>query len=372
MRPRRFFRSFHGLLFWSTVVLFGGASARSEPLRQAEVVPGYPERPWFVFSTDLSSDVDDAAAFGFLFEALQRGRGRLAACVTDSPVPAAAPAARAILDAWGFRSVPLGAYQGDSGDSRDGPYARDVADAFGQQGRTREDFESDVAVLRRVYARAPDHSIVFIAVGFLNSLEGLMRSAPDEVSPLDGLALFERKTALVVSVGANFTGNPRGETRWNWRHAHQAAEYVINHMTRPFYWLPANELDQIGFPQGHPRRGAPHAVTGPEGLGWDAATNPIQLAFELSRQRQPGLLADGLRRKAFDPAAVRFATDADGELFGFHHRGVWVEIREGRVQVDPAREGPFSILELRMPTAGNQARDYLDAILARLAPPLKL
>jgi hypothetical protein len=153
-----------------------------------------------------------------------------------------------------------------------------VADAFGQQGRTRQDFESDVAVLRRVYARAPDHSIVFVAVGFLNSLEG---------------------------------------------------------------------------------------------LGWDAATNPIQLALELSRQRQPGLLADGLRRKAFDPAAVRFATDADGELFGFHHRGLWVEIREGRVQVDPAREGPFSILELRMPTAGHQARDYLDAILARLAPPLK-
>jgi hypothetical protein len=40
MRPRLFFRSFHGLLFWSAVVLFGAASARSEPLRQAEIVPG--------------------------------------------------------------------------------------------------------------------------------------------------------------------------------------------------------------------------------------------------------------------------------------------------------------------------------------------
>jgi sialidase-1 len=346
----------------------GAAADATASGRDAELVPGYPNSPRFVFSTDLSGDVDDAAAFGFLFEAVRRGRGELAACVTDTPAPSAAPAARALLDWAGFKDVPLGAYQGDQGDPRDGPYAREVADAFGQQGRDRADYEDDVAVLRRVYAAAPDRSIVFIAAGFLNCLDGLMGSGPDSISPLTGRDLFEKKTALVVAVGANFAGNPEGETRWNWKHAPESAARVINQMTRPFYWLPANEMDHAGFPAGDPRAGAPHVVTGPEGLGWDASRNPVQLAFELTRKHHPGLLAEGLRRKAFDPAAVRFATDTDGELFDFYHRDVEVTMSGGRLRVDPERSGHFHILRLRMPSAGGVARDYLDAILARCDP----
>ncbi len=354
-------------LIFLSILLFASIAAAAEHPRA--VVPEYPDQPRFILSTDLSSDVDDAAAFGFLFEALQRGRGSLAACVTDSPVATAAPAARALLDAWGHESVPVGAYQGDSGDAREGSYARKVADAFGQKGKTRKQFPSDVEVLRRVYAAAPDRSIVLITIGFLNGVEGLMRSGPDEISPLDGKRLFEQKTAMVVSVGANFLGNPRGATRWNWKHAPAAAAFVLGNMTRPFYWLPANEIDQAGFPRDEVRHGDPDLVTGPETLGWDAAKNPIQLAFECAREVHPGLLADGLRRKAFDPAAVRFATDLDAKLFGFHHRDIHVSIHDGALQVDPDRSGVFSILRVALPTAENEGRDYLDAILGNLRPP---
>jgi hypothetical protein len=359
--------------FISYFVMLAFCGTQGVPSATAGSEPGeihFPRDAHLVLSTDLSGDVDDAAALGFLFEAAQRGRGRLAAVVTDSPAESAAPAARALLNAWGFSDVPVGAYQGEKGDSRDGPYARGVADSFGQAGRTRRDFPSDVEVLRQVYEAAPDRSIVFIAIGFLNSLEGLMRSpASDDADSLDGLALFERKTAYVVAVGANHLGNPDGETRWNWKHAPDAAAYVINHMPRPFFWLPANEVDQAGFPAEHPRFRAPHALTGPEGLGWEAGTNPIQLAFELTREHAPGLLAEGLRRKAFDPAAVRFATDLDTELLGFRHHGIHVEMTAGRLRLDLQRVGPFSILEWILPTTGGRSRDYLDAILARLQSP---
>ncbi len=320
----------------------------------------------FVLSTDLSSDVDDAAAVGFLLEAVQRGKGQLGACVTDGPTEYASPALRAMLDAWGMDEVPVGAYQGSEGDAKEGPYAKGVAEAFGQKGRTRKDFEDDVTVLRKVYASVEEHSIVFIAIGYLNCLDGLMRSKPDEVSPLSGAALFEQKTAYVVSVGQNYLGNSEGVPRWNWKHAHDAAAHVINHMTRPFFWLPANEIDQSGFPKSDPRAGAPDALTGPERLGWNALGNPIQRAFELARLNHPGLLADGLRRKAFDPLAVRFATERDGNLFGYYLRGVHLESREGRVFLDPKRQGQFHILKLKMPTANHEVRDYLDGILGNL------
>ncbi len=330
---------------------------------------GLPPQPWFVFSTDMSGDVDDAAAVGFLIEAVERGQGKLAACVSDSPTLYTAPALRAMLDAWSHTSVPVGAYQGGAGHPAEGPYTQAVAEAFGQAGKTRADFEDDVTVLRRAYAAAPDRSVVFIAVGFLTSLEGLLRSAGDSVSPLSGAALFERKTAHVVSLGDNFIGNDEGELRWNWKHAPEAAAYVINHMTRPFYWFPANEFDQRGFPKDHPRARWPATVTGPEGLGWKAAENPIQLAFERTRDGHPGLLEDGLRRKAFDPAATRFATDFDTRLAGFYHRRVHLEIQDGRCRLDPERKGWFTVLKLALPAPDHIARDYLDHILARLRQP---
>lgn len=332
---------------------------------------GLPAEPWFVFSTDMSGDVDDAAAMGFLIEAVARGQGKLVACVSDSPTNHTAPAARAMLDAWGHDDVPVGAYQGNAGHPAEGPYTQAVAEAFGQAGKTRADFERDVSVLRRVYAAAPERSVVFIAVGFLNSLEGLMRSAGDAVSPLSGADLFEQKTAFVVSVGADFIGNDTGEFRWNWKHAPAAAAYVINHMTRPFYWFPANEIGQRNFPKDHPRARWPAAVTGPEGLGWKAAENPIQLAFERTREDHPGLLEDGLRRKAFDPVATRFATDFDTKLVGFHHRRVHLEIQGERYVLDPKRAGWFSVLKLALPAPDHVARDYLDGILAGLRPPGK-
>ncbi len=330
---------------------------------------GLPPRPWFVFSTDMSGDVDDAAAMGFLIEAVERGQGKLAACVSDSPTLYTAPAARAMLDAWGHTDVPVGAYQGSEGHPGEGPYTQAVAEAFGQAGKTRADFEDDVSVLRRVYAAAPDRSVVFIAVGFLNSLEGLMRSAGDAVSPLSGAELFERKTAYVVSVGADFIGNDTGEFRWNWQHAPASAAYVINRMTRPFYWLPPNEISPRGFPKDHPRARWPSTVTGPEALGWKAAENPIQLAFERTRDGHPGLLEDGLRRKAFDPAATRFATDFDTKLAGFYHRRVHLEIDGERYRLDPERKGWFSVLKLALPAPDHVARDYLDRILANLRQP---
>jgi len=359
-------RRFAVFLLFLSIPFSSCVTAEEDP---RAVIPEYPAHPQFVLSTDLSGDVDDAAAFGFLFEALQRDRGTLVACVTDTPATAAAPAARALLDTWNLNSVPVGAYRGEIGDDRNGPYARSVADTFGQQGKTRANFPSDVEVLRRVYAAAPDRSIVFVAVGFLNSLEGLLRSEADATSPLNGANLFEQKTAFVVSVGANFVGNSDGTTRWNWKHAPEAAAFVLATMTRPFYWLPANEIDQAGFPQDHPRVSDPDLLTGPESLGWDPRTNPIQLAFERTSEHHPGLLAEGLRRKAFDPAAVRFATDADGHLFDFHHRGIRVDLIERRLRWDPSQEGPFHILSLRFPTRDNKGRDYLDTLLSRLKPP---
>ncbi|MDF1751729.1 MAG: nucleoside hydrolase [Verrucomicrobiales bacterium] len=335
----------------------------------ANLVAAEPDEARWVLSTDMATDVDDTAAIGMLIEAAKRGRGTIAACVSDAPTRHGAPALRAFLDAWGYETVPVGAYQGYAGNPAEHAYPARVAHQFGQASLTRSDFPDSVSVLRRAYAESPDHSVTFIAIGFLTTLDELLQSPADEISPMTGRQLFEQKTRMVVSVGANFTGNRDGSLRWNWKHAPEVTARVINTMSRPFYWLPANEIDQSGFPKDHPRRGAPPTVTGPEGFGWDSEENPIQLAFEVCRSEEPEALTNGLRRKAFDPAAVRFATDFDLELFDFYHRNIHLSIEDGSIQIDPERSGVFSILRIRLPSRNGTPGNYLDNILRHLPAP---
>lgn len=327
------------------------------------------ESPRWIVSTDLATDVDDAAALGFLFEAADRGKGEIVACVSDAPTPHGAPALRAFLNVWGFDAVPVGAYQGEQGNPTEHGYPGAVAREFGQQGLTRKDFPDAVTVLRRALAESPDQSVVFIAIGFLTALDELLQSQSDEISPLTGRELFAQKTRLTVAVGANFVGNEAGQLRWNWKHAPEATASVLNSMTRPFYWLPANEIDQASFPRAHSRRGNPPTVTGPEGFGWERGNHPIQLAFEVCQAEEPGALTAGLHRKAFDPAAVRFATDLDETLFQYHHRDVHLSVEGGAIRVDTSRRGVFSILNLALPSENGESGNYLDEILRRLPEP---
>ncbi|MEC5128745.1 hypothetical protein VSU19_18430 [Verrucomicrobiales bacterium BCK34] len=317
----------------------------------------------------MATDVDDAAAMGMLVEAAKRGKGTIAACVSDAPTPHGAPALRAFLDAWNYQNVPVGAYRGNAGNPTEHSYPARVADQFGQASRTRSDFPDSIKVLRRAYADSPDQSVVFIAIGFLTALDEFLRSPADEISPMTGQQLFDKKTRMTVSVGANFLGNDEGALRWNWKHAPEVTARVIQSMNRPFYWLPANEIDQSGFPKNHPRRGLPPTVTGPEGFEWDNMKNPIQLAFEVCQAEEPAALTNGLRRKAFDPAAVRFATDFDTDLFDFYHRDIHLSMEDGLVSVDPTRRGPFSILQMKLSSQTGASGEYLDGILRLLPEP---
>jgi len=328
-----------------------------------------PAEARWILSTDMATDVDDAAAMGILIEAAKRGKGTIAACVSDAPTPHGAPALRAFLDTWGYGTVPVGAYQGKAGNPTEHAYPGRVAHHFGQASRTRRDFPDAVSVLRRACADSPDQSVVFIAIGFLTALDEFLRSPADEISPMTGQQLFDQKTRMTVSVGANFIGNDEGSLRWNWKHAPEVTARVIQSMNRPFYWLPANEIDQSAFPKNHPRRGLPPTVTGPEGFGWDSRENPIQLAFEVCQAEDPAALSNGLRRKAFDPAAVRFATDFDTDLFDFYHRDIHLLIENGSIHVDPARRGVFSILQMKLSSQAGTSGEYLDDILRHLPEP---
>ena len=65
--------------------------------------------------------------------------------------------------------------------------------------------------LEAVDAAEPDASVTILTVGFLTNLEALLDSGPDELSPLTGLELVERKVALYVLMGGRFPAMEPGD-----------------------------------------------------------------------------------------------------------------------------------------------------------------
>jgi inosine-uridine nucleoside N-ribohydrolase len=191
-----------------------------------------------VFDTDMALDVDDVGALALLHALADAGEARLLAIgVSESARHEngvwAAAAADAIDTYFGRPDIPIGAYQGPHQQTADtGRYAEKVARAFPhdlQSGAAAPDAHK---LYRRVLAGAPDGGVTMVSVGFLTNLDLLLRSGPDELSPLDGAALVRRKVARWVCMGGRFpTSGEQGE--FNLATYPEATAYVLAHWPTP-------------------------------------------------------------------------------------------------------------------------------------------
>ena len=57
---------------------------------------------------------------------------------------------------------------------------------------------------RKILAAQPDRSVVISSVGLLTNLEDLMKTGPDEFSPLDGKALLAKKVRLIGMMAGEY------------------------------------------------------------------------------------------------------------------------------------------------------------------------
>ncbi|MBW3629495.1 MAG: hypothetical protein KY464_09375, partial [Gemmatimonadetes bacterium] len=70
--------------------------------------------------------------------------------------------------------------------------------------RSNDDAPDAVTVYRRARAAQPDGSVVVVTVGDLTNLSDLLRSAPDQYSPLHGVDLVARKVRHYVAMGSRY------------------------------------------------------------------------------------------------------------------------------------------------------------------------
>lgn len=178
-----------------------------------------------IFDTDMESDVDDVAALAMLHGFANRGEAEILAAISSSLNPWSAPTIDVINTYFGRPDIPIGNVK-TFGVYRNSKYAKIISEKYPQNIGLGENAPNAVDVYRKILTEQPDKSVVIVTVGYVSNLYDLLHSQPDEVSPLSGTELVEKKVKHYVCMGGRY---PLQEDpgRWgNFKPDPRAIQYV--------------------------------------------------------------------------------------------------------------------------------------------------
>jgi inosine-uridine nucleoside N-ribohydrolase len=156
-----------------------------------------------IIDTDLFSDVDDAGALAVAHRLADTGAAEVAAIGINTPSKWGHEAAQIISSYYGRPHTPVGALLPLDESVFERDYARHLCESFSKYS-SGEAPRPAVDVFREALAQSPDCSTTLVSIGFFPNLVALVRSAPDEISPLSGAELLRRKLSDTVVMGGQF------------------------------------------------------------------------------------------------------------------------------------------------------------------------
>lgn len=163
-------------------------------------------KPNIIFDTDMGNDVDDALAQVLLHSFAQTGNAEICA-VSVNKGNRLAPAFTDLINRFcGRDDIEIG-WCANGPTPEEGRFLRPVlkaGDGLLPYDPDQKEWPDAVTVLRRRLAGIPDGSGVYVSIGFLTALAELLKSGPDEVSPLSGIELVSRKLRFVSLMAGNF------------------------------------------------------------------------------------------------------------------------------------------------------------------------
>ncbi len=169
-----------------------------------------------IIDTDFASDSDDVIAV------------RLAMCLQDaemldirgialSTTYSRSPlAVHSLCYQDGYGSIPVAMDTSGNGVQVHTEYV----DVMSEMARSRSDYDQPVQMYRRILSES-DTKVNIITLGFLQNIQVLMNSKPDQYSPLTGRELISEKVDTLYITGGNSTGKPSFNFYWT-------GEKVIN------------------------------------------------------------------------------------------------------------------------------------------------
>ncbi len=250
-----------------------------------------------ILDTDMDSDVDDVQALAMLHAYEQAGLIDLIGVVVTSNDSSSFACADAINTFYGKPDIPIGFLKEQDDLSHFSKYTRQVSKEFPhslkQIGQTTE----SARLYRKLLAESPDTSVVIVTIGHLSSLQDLLQSVPDSMSPLSGQQLVRQKVKRWLCMGGTF---PQGKEANFYRPDPLSTVYCLEHWDQ--------EVVFCGWEVGK------QIITGGDYLKSKLPQkNPVYQAYELYN--------NFAGRPAWDQVAVVLLDEKAEDYFDFVRQG---------------------------------------------------
>jgi hypothetical protein len=270
-------------------------SIRIQPLAAPEKQPSGPVN--VIFDTDMDGDFDDAVACSLLNDFMCQGECKIIACTvnTHDASKSSGAVVQAINSYYGHPHIPIGACYDTNEPTVGSAYTGPIHKQFAPDFPNDDKLPKGVDVYRHALAAAADNSVVICSVGWMENITDLLKSGPDDASPLSGPDLVKQKVRKLV-VMANTNPND---------------VWVVKNWPTPILWT--TDIGNYIYP-------GKSVVTTPD-------NNPLKVIFNI-------LHVDS--RQGWDPTAVWLAVRGTSDnVYEVATGGYW------RVNVPPAEYGTW-------------------------------
>lgn len=166
------------------------------------------ERERVIFDTDMGPDYDDVGALAVLHILADRGHADILATISSNKMEKTVQLIHSLNTYYGRSDLPIGVVK-ENGLNIDAwhkgkKWTDELLERFPTDHPGASQTEDAVLTYRKALVKQPDNSVTIITVGFFTNLNNLLRSGPDDISPLTGLQLVKKKVKRLVSMAARF------------------------------------------------------------------------------------------------------------------------------------------------------------------------
>ncbi|HET9745140.1 MAG TPA: nucleoside hydrolase [Chitinophagaceae bacterium] len=270
------------------------------PAQQSKPIP-------VIFDSDMGPDYDDVGAITLLHAFADSGYVDILATVASTRYEGVAAVFNVLNTYFKRPGMMIGVPKGKALELKDSQHWTDtILLKYPHRIKRNDEVLSAVDVYRKSLASQADRAVTIITVGFLTNLADLLRSPPDQYSPLDGKELVRKKVKELVCMAGSF---PAG-SEFNVRMDAVASQYVFNHWPTSILFSGV----EIGMKI---KSGLP-LINNPAILN-----SPVQDVYRVSIPLSP---QDSAGRMSWDQTAVLLAVKGHGP---------WWAIKKGHIVVAP-------------------------------------
>ncbi len=308
-------------IFLVSVLFFGYISCSTNEVEKISII----------YDTDMGNDIDDALALAMLYNYVDAGKVDLLGITISKANEYTIPYIDMMNRHYDHPDIPIGyVYEGETNEP--GKYLKRTLETkldgkllFSLEKSLNDSIPEAYILQRKLLASQPDHSVVFIVVGFHTNIERLLESGPDEYSDLNGVELVRKKVKL-LSVMAGCFDSARPE--YNVVVDIPASQSLFEKWPGEVVISPVELGGAVLYP--------PNSILHDFG---DPGTDPLCLSYAYYRTMP-------YYTPCFDLTSVLQAVEPKGDFFGFSGKGKVHVTDSGVTLFEPKASGKHAYLTI--------------------------